>query len=227
MLTKILAGAEVEGLLQGNGLFKPSLNPYENFRQGVGIKDKSLLPDEKIAAILENANRVRGPNPLKYSNVFGFYVQTASVRVVFYAVAKLGGTINAYSVEKHTFTSAESKTRFQQMTTYFSNVLKTEVLSIEQKKQVQVALQCIEHGKFDAAMDTYFEMKWIDIRMRVALVHIMYFAQDINIMSVRIDHDARTGKERVFGMRPIDKKICEFIFNAQAPALSKWTAGPR
>lgn len=228
MLTKLIAGIEVtENLFIGEGLLKPSANRFENFRRSVGIKDPSLLPDVKIKLIQDTANGLRGPNPLKYSNIFGFYVQMPTYRIIYDAVKKLGGTVNDYEIKKTSLKSEDTKTRFQQLTMYFNNILKTEILLPEQKKQVQVALQCIQLGKLDAAMDTYFDMKWIDIRMRVALVHIIYHAQDINIMSVHIEKNDKTGKDHVLGMRPSDKKVCEFVYNAETPALSFWSVAGR
>lgn len=229
MLTKLIAGIVVtDALFSGEGLFKASKNIYENFRQSVGIKDPGSMPDKKIEAIRSYAAFIDRTHPLKYSNIFGFYIQNGEKRYVLIATAKLGNTVGSYDVVPRLVgSSAGGKDRLQQFATYFNNMLKRDILTAEQRKEVQAALKCIELGKFDQAIDTYFSMKWIAEPVRVALVHIMYHAQDINIASVHIEKDERTGRERVVGLRPNDRKVCEFVYNPQTPALSMWTMAGR
>ena len=76
---------------------------------------------------------------------------------------------------------------------------------------------------FGFSLDMYFSFKWVDVRLRVALVQIIYHARDINIMSLKIEKDPRSGKESVIGIRPEDQKRCIFEFNSAHPALSGWT----
>ena len=219
MLTRLIAEKSVKDLF-GVPLIGLTNQDYKRFRTSIGITEPYLLPDKKIATILEHAKSEHCIDRLQYSNVFGFYTKESdNSRWVFDAKEHYSG----YDASHVHLNAIENESRRNQISMYFKSVLDKATLGTTERAMAQQAYNACREGHVDQALDMYLSFKWVDLRVRVALVQIIYHAQDISMMSLKIETDPRNGKELVVAIRPKDHKRCVFQFNKAHPALSGWT----
>jgi hypothetical protein len=190
----------------------------KEIREKLGIQESSRLPDAVLFAVYGNALRQLGSEAIhniQYNNRVGFYSFLRDDDGNIERQYNFNFSVGRWT--SHEPLDIENSTL--RLATFFKTLLDKETIP-EHRRYVATALQYLEDGDIDRAFDTYMDMKWIDLKLRVAIAHVVLHAQDINLLTIKYD----PASKKLIGLRPLDKKICRFIFNPLNPGLSFWEA---